>query len=59
MNLGAEVVCLFLTLTLALEFHHFLGCLSGRRQDKSSPLHSDKLDCPSGLLGLASRYKRN
>lgn len=53
MNLGAEVVRLFLT--LALELHHFIGCLSGRRQDKSFSLHSDKLDCPSGLLGLASR----
>ncbi len=53
MNLEAEVVRLLLT--LALELHHFLGCLSGRRQDKSSPLHSDELDCPSGLLGLASR----
>lgn len=55
MNLGAEVVRLFLT----LELHHFLGCLSGRRQDKSSPLHSDKWDCPSGLLGLVPRYYRN
>ena len=51
MNLGAEVVRLFLT--QALDLHHFLGCLPGGRQDKWFPLLSDKLNCSSELLGLA------